>query len=66
MASEQFYFTIKDDKLIYVHGFQKNEKEDIRPSELKAFKGMAKIFEEMTDQQFNHAINIGSFVEVTS
>ena len=59
-------FYQQGDKLIYIHGFQKNEKENISPDELKAFKNMAKIFEEMTDQQFNRSINSGGFMELIS
>ena len=59
-------FFCKGDKLIYIHGFQKNEKSNISQSELKMFKGMAKIFDAMTDQQFDLAIKKGSFVKVIS
>ena len=58
-------FYRKDDKLIYIHGFKKNEKDNISPSELAAFKSMARIFEDMTDKQLNHSIDIGNFMEVT-
>ena len=52
------------ERLIYIHGFKKNEKANITDTELKAFKGLAKIFEVMTEDQINQSIKSGYFIEV--
>jgi hypothetical protein len=57
-------FFREGERLIYIHGFKKNEKENITDKELKAFKGLAKIFEAMTDDQISQSIKSGYFIEV--
>ncbi|MBS0359389.1 MAG: type II toxin-antitoxin system RelE/ParE family toxin [Proteobacteria bacterium] len=57
-------FYKQHDKLIFVHGFQKNEQSDISDAELKGFKELAKIFMSMSEHQFQHGIKIGNFMEI--
>jgi len=54
----------RGDKAIYVHGFAKNEKSNLSPKELVAFKELAKVLLELTDEQVQTALQAGDFIEV--
>lgn len=63
-GARMILFFKEGERLIYIHGFKKNEKANITDTELKAFKGLAKIFEVMTENQINQSIKSGYFIEV--
>jgi hypothetical protein len=54
----------KDDKAIFIHGFAKNEKSNLSPKELKAFKELSKILLGLSIEQINIAVKNGDFIEV--
>ena len=56
----------KNDRAIFVHGFAKNEKDNLSKKELNAFKELAKILLELTQDAINTAIKNGDFIEVKS
>jgi hypothetical protein len=54
----------QDDRVIFIHGFAKNEKSNLSPKELIAFKGLAKVILGLSIDELNKAIKNGSFIEV--
>jgi hypothetical protein len=52
--------------LTIIHGFAKNETDNLTPKELKAFKAFAKILIGLTDDQIATALKNGDFKEVPS
>ena len=56
----------RDDRAFFVHGFAKNEKSNLSPRELYAFKELAKILLSLSNKKLKTAINKGEFVEVKS
>jgi len=54
----------KEDRAIFIHGFSKNEKSDLSPKELYAFKEMAKILLRLSDGEIETALKNGDFTEV--
>ena len=56
----------KKDRAIFVHGFAKNEKENLTKKELHAFKELASILMGLTPEQILIAIQNGDFIEVQS
>lgn len=63
-AIRTILFFKRDDKLIYIHGFKKNEKSNISPSEHKLFKSLADIFRNTSAKDLTHAIQQGDFEEL--
>jgi len=55
----------KEDRAIYVHGFNKNEKASLSKKELIAFKEFSKILLAFSMNQLNIAIENGDLIEVT-
>lgn len=53
-----------DDRAIFIHGFSKNEKDNLSGKELIAFKEFSKIILSMSLAEINIAINNGDFIEV--
>lgn len=49
---------------IYIHGFAKNEKDNLTSAELAALKALAKILLNMTEEQLNLAVRTGKFREI--
>jgi len=56
----------KEDRAIFIHGFAKNEKSNLSPKELKAFKELSKILLQLSIEQLNIAVKNGDFVKVTT
>ena len=56
----------RDDRAFFVHGFAKNEKSNLSPRELYAFKELAKVLLSLSNKKLKTAINKGEFVEVKS
>ena len=56
----------KDDRAIFIHGFAKNEKSNLSPKELKAFRELSKILLGLSIEQLNIAVKNGDFVEVAT
>ena len=56
----------KDDRAIFVHGFEKNQKSNLSTKELKAFKELSKVLLGMSTKQINTAVRNGDFIEVTT
>jgi len=56
----------KNDRAIFIHGFAKNEKDNLTPKELQAFKEFAKILLALSTEQISVAIKNGDFIEVKS
>ena len=56
----------KGERIVFVHGFAKNEKSNLSKKELIAFKELSKILFSFTDEQLAIAIGNGELVEVTS
>ena len=54
----------KGDRAIFIHGFAKNEKSNLSPKELKAFKELSKVLLGMSIKQINTAVRNGDFIEV--
>jgi len=54
----------KDDRAIFIHGFAKNEKENLSKQELNAFKEFAVILLRLSDTAITTAIKNGDFIEV--
>ncbi len=54
----------KDDLAIFIHGFAKNEKDNLSAKELHAFKELAKILLNLPAASIAIAIENGDFVEV--
>ena len=56
----------KDDRVIFVHGFAKSEKDNLSKKELHAFKEFSKILLNLLPESIRVAIENGDFVEVKS
>jgi hypothetical protein len=56
----------KDDRSIFVHGFAKNEKDNLSPKEFNALKEFAKILIGLSSGEINIAIENGDLIEVKS
>jgi len=54
----------KDNRLIFLYGFAKNERPNITAKELKTFKEFAKILLSLSDSEVAQAIIQGDFVEL--
>jgi hypothetical protein len=54
----------KETIAIYIHGFAKNEQDNLTPKELKAFKELSKILTGLTPEQIKTALKNGDFKEV--
>jgi hypothetical protein len=54
----------KLDRAIFIHGFAKNEKENLSKKELDALKGLAKILLRLSVNQLKSAIKNGDLIEV--
>ncbi len=52
------------DRVIFIHGFAKNEKSNLSPKELVAFKELAKVILTLSKSELEIAIKNGSFIEV--
>ncbi|MEX2606366.1 MAG: type II toxin-antitoxin system RelE/ParE family toxin [Kiritimatiellia bacterium] len=55
----------KEQIAIFIHGFAKNETDNLSPKELKALKAFAKILTGLTPDQISTALKNGDFKEVT-
>lgn len=53
-----------DDRAIFIHGFAKNEKDNLFPKELKALKSFAKILLDLSTKDIAIAIKNGDFIEL--
>jgi len=56
----------QEDRAIFIHGFAKNEKANLTPKELIAFKETAKILLNLSPEAINIAIRNGDLIEVIS
>lgn len=56
----------KNERIVFVHGFAKNEKSNLSKKELIAFKELSKILLSFTAEQLVIAIENGDLVEVIS
>jgi len=56
----------KNNRIIFIHGFAKNETSNLSKKELLAFKELSKILIELPQESIDIAIGNGNFVEVTS
>ena len=56
----------KDDRAIFIHGFAKNEKDNLSPKELNALKEFAKILFDLSTGKITIAIENGDLIEVKS
>ena len=54
----------KGDRAIFVHGFAKNEKDNLSNKELHVLKEFSKILLELTHEQIKIAIKNGDFIKV--
>ena len=54
----------REDRVIFVHGFAKNEKSNLTLKELNAFKELAKILLGLSPEQLCIAIKNGDLIEV--
>ena len=52
------------DRIIFLHGFAKNEKSDLSPKELAAFRRLADVLVALETAQVARAIDRGIFIEV--
>lgn len=56
----------RNDIAIFVHGFAKNDKDNLSPRELRTFKEFAKILLSLSQDGISIAIENGDFIEVKS
>ena len=56
----------KEDRAIFIHGFAKNEKENLSKKELHVFKEFSKILLGLSPEGIDLAIENGDFIEVKS
>ncbi len=56
----------KDDRVIFIHGFAKSEKDNLSKKELRAFKEFSKILLNLLPESIRVAIGNGDFIEVKS
>jgi len=56
----------RNDIAIFVHGFAKNDKDNLSPRELHTFKEFAKILLSLSQKGIATAIKNGDFIEVKS
>ena len=54
----------QNDRIIFLHGFAKNEKSNLSPKELAAFRRLAEILLALETEQIEKAIAQGIFIEV--
>jgi hypothetical protein len=54
----------KEDKAFFIYGFAKNKRDNIKDTELKALKLLAKELFDYTDQALEKAIEAGQLIEV--
>ena len=54
----------KEDRVIFLHGFAKNEKSNLTQKELNGFKELAKILLGLSPEQLSITIENGDFIEV--
>ena len=54
----------KKDKIIFIHGFAKNEKSNLTKKELAGFKEFAQILLDLSPKEIKTAIKNGDFIEV--
>jgi len=57
-------FYVENDKIIFFHGFKKNEKENLSNEEFKGFKMLSQIFVGMTATQYEIAVEKGDLKEL--
>lgn len=55
----------KGKRIVFVHGFAKNEKSNLSKKELVAFKELSKILLAFNDEELAIVIENGDLVEVT-
>ena len=51
-------------RAFFVHGFAKNERDNIDDKELAAFRKLAKAYEGLDDQQLDRLLKDGDFTEI--
>ena len=56
----------KKDRIIFIHGFAKNEKSNLTKKELAGFKEFAQILLDLSPKEIKTAIKNGDFIEVKS
>ena len=56
--------TTREDRWIFMYGFEKNERENITQAELAYFQGIAQIFLTYSSDELQLAIAKGEFLEV--
>jgi len=54
----------KEERAIFIHGFAKNEKSNLSPKELLAFKEFSKILIDLSNEDIKKAIENGAFTEI--
>ena len=54
----------RGDRVIFLHGFKKNETDNIPKKELEAFKQLAKELVKLSEEQIETAIRSGAFKEI--
>lgn len=54
----------RGDRAIFIYGFAKNEKSNLSPKELIAFKELSKILLKLSEEDLEIAIKNGDFTEV--
>lgn len=64
-AARTILFYIKGDKLIYLYGYMKNEKEELTAAEYKAIRTIADAFERVNNDDIKRGIKIGELFEVS-
>ena len=58
--------TNRKDRWIFVHGFEKNEQENISANELEALKLLADDLLTLSESQISETVGKGSLLEVTN
>lgn len=53
-----------EERAFFVHGFSKNQRDNIRTDELKGFKELAALFDNYSESQIQEAVTSGTLIEV--
>jgi len=58
--------TNRNDRWVFVHGFEKNERSNVSDNELEALKLLADDLLRLSEKQISEAVGKGSLLEVTN
>ena len=66
VVEERLFAIKKGRRIIFIHGFSKNEKSNLSPKELFVFKELAKILLSFSESEIDIAVQNGDLKEVAT